>query len=144
MGYSKILVPVDFSDKSRHALETALEIAAFYKSDVIVCHVIPLVMVASPLFPHYSAQKDRDREEEEEKAALLEVRKLAGQVAGRELQMAILRGDAPAEIVSYAEHEGCDLIVMSSTGRTGLKRMLLGSVADRVIRHAHCGVLVVR
>lgn len=56
----------------------------------------------------------------------------------------LLHGDPATQIVQFAEDEGVDLIVMGTHGRTGLKHLLMGSVAEHVLRHARCPVLVVR
>ena len=61
------------------------------------------------------------------------------------VKTALVVSESPAKgIVDYAEKEGVDLIVISTHGRTGLRRMMIGSVAERVVRHAHCPVLTLR
>ena len=68
------------------------------------------------------------------------MRSAGGTVAGTHLAM----GDAPREIVHLAEDLQAGLIVMGSRGRGGIRRALMGSVSDTVVRHAHCPVLIVR
>jgi nucleotide-binding universal stress UspA family protein len=60
------------------------------------------------------------------------------------VRIEILFGDPGSEIADYAQRHSADLIVLPSHGRTGLKRLLLGSVAERIVRLAHCPVLVLR
>jgi len=81
-----------------------------------------------------------------EDSAGRELPKLGGsaECAGLEVEEVITHGDAAAEIVRVAKDRGVDLIVVSSHGRTGLGRILFGSTAEAVVRHASCPVLVVK
>jgi nucleotide-binding universal stress UspA family protein len=63
---------------------------------------------------------------------------------GASVGTAVRSGDPAAEIVKYASEQRCDVVIVATRGRTGLTRMLLGSVAERVVRHADCPVLVAR
>ena len=63
---------------------------------------------------------------------------------GADCRVRAALGPVADQIVNIAQREGCDVICVGTRGMTGLKRVLLGSVADRVIRHAHCPVVVVR
>jgi nucleotide-binding universal stress UspA family protein len=62
----------------------------------------------------------------------------------KQVNFTVLIGNPSSEIIDYAEHHSIDLIVIASSGRTGLSRFFLGSVAERVVRFAHCPVLVIR
>jgi len=81
-----------------------------------------------------------------EDSAERELPKIAGcdECHGIEVEETIVHGDAASEIVRVAKERGVDLIVISSHGRTGLGRILFGSTAESVVRHAPCPVLVVK
>lgn len=68
----------------------------------------------------------------------------AGRAANVRVESVVLRGSPADEIISFAEREDIDLIVMGTQGRTGIKKFLLGSVAENVVRHSKKAVLVVR
>ncbi len=138
-----MLVPVDFSDYSREALAYARAL-----SDVFDCEVTLLHMVEEAVFPTvYGIEAapvssvnlvlDRSRE-------MLE--KLAGEFfpADRLPALDVRIGHAASGIAVFAEENGTDLIVMATHGLTGLKRFLMGSVAERVVRHAPCAVFAVK
>jgi nucleotide-binding universal stress UspA family protein len=144
----QILVPVDFSVPSRAALEDAAELAAKFGASVDVIHV----WQAPGFFPVGSnvpgtgvgelAMSDMIRKNAEEA--------LTGFIDEARRRNVIVRsfrtiGGAPAHAIVDAAKEGnYDLIVVGTHGRTGLPRVLLGSVAESVVRHAHCPVLAVR
>lgn len=133
-----VVVPVDFSDESLAAADTALGLVE-NASHLRFIHVLP------PLSPNEPAVVWNTMTEE---SAAKHVRqhfaeKLSGaKFAGCEVEVAF--GSAAHEIATFAERIGADLIVIPSHGRTGLKRLLIGSVAERVVRQAHCPVLVLR
>lgn len=138
----KILVPVDFSDFSQQALSTAAEIAELRGAEITVMHVMVELQTAVP----YEVYIDWKKVKEEIKA---DAEKLLGEMAGKACVFKkaenILVWGEPATVVNEtAESGGFDLIVMATHGRTGLSRLFLGSVAENVIRHAHCPVLVMR
>jgi nucleotide-binding universal stress UspA family protein len=131
-----VLVPVDYSGESQRALAIGCEAVA--TSGVLhVTHVIPSppIGVVSPT----TSSEERARQG----LAQLEQFLTQAGVAGC-MQMHILEGDPGHEIVKLAGALKADLIVMPSHGRTGLAHVLIGSVAERVVRLAHCPVLVLR
>ena len=134
----KVVVPVDFSDESFEALATAVELVA----DASHLHVVYVLPVLEPAEPGviWATVDEASRQRHAEQA--LRERMAELQLAGA--QVAIRFGDPGHEITEYAADEKADLIVLPSHGRTGLKRLLIGSVAERVIRLAHCPVLVLR
>ncbi|MCA1594319.1 MAG: universal stress protein, partial [Acidobacteria bacterium] len=81
-----------------------------------------------------------------EESAERELPKIAErkECAGLDVEDVVTHGEAASEIVRVARERGADLIVVSSHGRTGLGRILFGSTAESVVRHAHCPVLVVK
>lgn len=133
-----VVVPVDFSDEAFAALDTALELVA----DASHLHVVYVLPVLEPAEPGviWATVDEPSRARHAEQA--LRERLSEAKVQG--VQVAIQFGDPGHEITEYAEQQKADLIVLPSHGRTGLKRLLIGSVAERVIRLAHCPVLVLR
>jgi len=135
-GRQIVLVPVDYSDESKRALTVGCEAVA--SSGMLhVTHVIPSrpVGMVSPGMSSEERAKDD--------LARLEKFLLDAGVDGS-LQLHIREGDPGHEIVKLADALQADLIVMPSHGRTGIAHVLIGSVAERVVRLAHCPVLVLR
>ncbi len=134
----KVLVPVDFSEESFAAVDSALELVE-NASDVTVAYVLQDL---SPMEPGELWQTvDTESRIKHAMKALRE--RLAGE-KHKDIRLDVVIGDPGHEITELAEREGSDLIVLPSHGRTGIKRILIGSVAERVVRLAHCPVLVLR
>ena len=141
-----ILVPTDFSAAARHGLVKAAELARATGAKVTVCHVLD----PSPLAPRATrgnVAQQLDAEQDVEKAiheALTEViDEHFGDVEHTKTAL-IISPSAADGICHYASKEDTDLIVVSTHGRTGLAHLLIGSVAEKVVRHAPCPVLTVR
>lgn len=139
----KILVAVDLSPFSRKAVEQGALLASLTDAEMTVLNVVNDVIPYFEFFPIEYSQPDyfaslQQRSEEQ-------LGHLTDGVSGaRTLRRLVLRGQPPAEIVRFAKEEAMDLIVMASHGHSGLEHALLGSVTDKVLRKAHCSVLVVR
>lgn len=134
-----IVVPVDFSPSSAPAVNVALELAKA-PGDVHVIHAIPALNPVSPLGVWGDANA-------EEKLASNALKYMKTWLATNEVEgvtTSVEIGQDGTCIVEYAEKIKADLVVIPSHGHSGLKRALLGSVAERVIRHAHCPTLVLR
>lgn len=146
MKIERILMPTDFSGCAQAAFDHALVLARQYDAELHVLNVVELHAAEpiglGPAFP--------DLEEIHERLdgiASGEMGKLLARHADRTLmiQDAVRRGIAAApSIVEYAEEQGVDLIVLGTHGRRGLRRLLLGSVAEEVVRTARCPVLTIR
>lgn len=138
----KILVPVDFSECSRKALQYALGFARQFGSEIVLLHVV------SPAFVYgeYGVVDLAGVEAEMVKTSDQELEKWVEQemASGVRFTSRTAQGQIMSEVVDLARDEGIDLIVLSTHGRTGLRHVLLGSVAEQVVRHAPCPVLVVR
>ncbi len=135
---NKVIVPVDFSDESLAAIGTALQLVAV-PSQLTVVHVLQEI---SPLEPTEGWQPiDSVSRVRHVTGALRDRLKEAGH---QDLPLEVLVGDPGHEIADLAARENAELIVLPSHGRTGLRRLLIGSVAERVVRLAHCPVLVLR
>jgi nucleotide-binding universal stress UspA family protein len=135
---NKIVTPVDFSDESIAALDTALELVAD-ATHLKIVHVLPKVEMVDIELLYGMMDHDARRHHIEQ---ALDERLTDARYQGAE--KVVLFGDPGHEIADYAQREHADLIVLPSHGRTGISRLLIGSVAERVVRLAHCPVLVLR
>ena len=147
--FKTILVTTDFSELGDHAITHAFHIAADNGGSVILCHVLETIVTPSPLYAQYYptdlvTPEVRARAEEDATKALLERVPKDPSFSQVPHSVRLIHGSPSREIVHLAGALKTDLIVISTHGRTGLKHWLLGSVAEQVIRHAHCAVLVVR
>lgn len=137
-----IVVPVDFSERSRAALNYALTLARSFGASLVVLHVLDPILVSGRLESARLRQlKNSSRTEATEQLQALG-RELAH--TGVRTRLFLRQGAAANIILTFAAAKKADLIIMSSQGRTGFDRMMIGSVAERVVRHATCSVLVVR
>ncbi|HWE35989.1 MAG TPA: universal stress protein [Isosphaeraceae bacterium] len=147
LTFQSVLVPVDFSERSRWAFEMARALASNTRTRLVVLHVIDEVHVAeqavlldeSGLLTELPAAAPAHLQAIEER-----LRELYPTSATVEVEYRLREGEPAEEAVRQAKGLGCDLIVVGSHGRTGLDRLLLGSVAEAVLRHAPCPVLVVK
>jgi nucleotide-binding universal stress UspA family protein len=141
MKFERVLVPIDFSDQSRLALRAADELAQSYGATLTLLHVHSIVGVAVLDFTYVERPQDVARVTEAAEGQLLawaaDLRTPKPSVT-----IEVVTGDPVSEIVRRTEAH--DLVVMSTHGRSGLTRFLMGSVAERVVRGAHSSVLVVR
>jgi nucleotide-binding universal stress UspA family protein len=143
MRFDTILVPLDFSPHAEKALAKAIELARRFQGRIHLVHSYPVYVGAvSPYGMVVPESFDRECRD----AADRELSKWADRVrqAGIPVETTITPIPPSEAIVSTAEEIGADLVVMGSRGLTGLKHVLLGSVAERTLRHAHCPVLVVK
>jgi len=142
MATSKILlVPIDYSRGSEKAFDYALRSARETKAKLVALNVVP----AEPIYPPTGGQFDfyglMERDARDRFARLV---KRKGIKAG-ECKLVLARGtDFAAVIVRQAKKLRAAMIIMGSHGRTGLRRLLLGSVAERTLRYADCPVLIVK
>lgn len=135
---STVVVPVDFSDMSWEAVETAISITG----DATKVHIVNVI-------PDLEANEPGviwDVVDNESRAAHVEkaLHEKLGEEKFKAVKVAVAFGDAGSEITDYAQANGADLIVIPSHGRRGIERLFMGSVAERVVRLAHCPVLVLR
>lgn len=137
-----ILFPTDFSQSATYAWQYAMTLATQFKAVLYVLHVLELPPAES--FPSRAARERAVRELRRKGEA-----RLARWVQDRRLKRSRLRtltaqGTPFYEILATARETGADLIVMATHGRTGLAHLLLGSVAEKVVRMAPCPVLTVK
>lgn len=140
----KILLPTDFSELSATAVKYACELVAKFGAELHLLHTLELHADSTPAFglglalPNYVSESRAAAE-----------KSLAGVLdpkwsAGRTVIHAVLEGSPTAQIIRYSREHDIDLIVLSTHGRTGLSHVLMGSVAENVVRTASCPVLTVR
>lgn len=141
----RILVPVDFSEPSLRALDYAIEFARPFKAEIVVLHVVEAVypLAADMYAPGFALGLVS---QELQRAGREQLARLSAQLRKRRVTVRSLQSVGPAYemIVGVAKKLKTDVIVMSTHGRTGLSRVLMGSVAERVVRSAACPVLTVR
>ena len=138
----RILCPIDFSDTSRHALQHAAAVARWYDAQLTVLHVftppyIPPV-VSSPEVLRAAVPTDVGMQLRDRAGAWL-----AAVGEGLKAEVAVVMGPAMSSILDRAKSMSADLIVIGTHGHSGLDRLLLGSVAERVLRKATCPVMTV-
>ena len=152
---TKILLATDGSSEAELATQTAVDLARISDSELHVVYVEDYSSIAllypeatdpeAVVMPDPILEEDLERYSEQRSRELLDaevqrVRSAGGTVAQAHLMM----GEVAREIVHLAEDLRAGLIVMGSRGRGGIRRALMGSVSDSVVRHAHCPVMVVR
>jgi len=135
---SNVIVPVDFSPESLMAVDVGLQLVDRPEH----VHVVHVMIDITPLEAGevWGVIDPQARVGQIEKMLK---EKLAGDKY-KGVQIAVLLGEAAHGIANYAQERNADLIVIPSHGRTGITRLLIGSVAERVVRLAHCPVLVLR
>lgn len=144
MNIQTILVPCDFSENSVAGVDHARALAREFEAKVVLCHVSPaaerLVLYGPP--PAHLPQDLEDAVDEGVERGFEEVK---GRFeASDDVATLHLRGEPAQELVDYASKNPVDLIIMSTHGRTGLGHLVLGSVAERVVRTATCPVVTVK
>jgi universal stress protein A len=139
----KILVAVDFSEYADSVLDVAVEFAKQLSAEL---HLVHAFDVRIPLVTPYEVAIPTAFIEEAREAAASKLDALTREVAAEGVAVISHLSEVPAAsaIVDLAEELGTDLIVMGTRGHTGLKHALLGSVAERTLRHAPCSVLTVK
>jgi Universal stress protein UspA and related nucleotide-binding proteins len=136
----RILIATDGSEKNRPSLEEGIKIARAFSAAVYAVYVIDVGAFSSmsadmPIGDTYRIIKA------EAEQAFSRIKTLAGDMP---VETSVLEGRPAAEIVKFAVAKNIDLIVIGTQGKKGLERLLLGSVAEEVIRSAPCKVLVVK
>ncbi|GAB4334553.1 MAG: universal stress protein [Candidatus Abyssubacteria bacterium] len=146
LPFKKILWPTDFSEASYAALEPAKELAEHFSAELCILHVvapIPTATVPAPVAPatFNVPMYQKELQESSEKT----LRELVEQKfpKGMRIRALVKQGSAAYEIVQVAGDEGVNLIVIATHGQTGWRRIMFGSVAEKVVRMARTAVLTV-
>ena len=140
----EILCPTDFSEPAQHALKAAVELARRFDAELLLLNVVdPLPMMHAPMeassFDFESFEKERID------GATTRLTRLIGSEIpeGLRVRPLVVSGNVPSQIVRIADEYHADLIVIATHGWTGWRRLLFGSVAERVMRTAHCPVCII-
>jgi nucleotide-binding universal stress UspA family protein len=146
---TKILLATDGSEEARLALTTAADMAQSTDSELHVAYVFPTA-VQRP-FPNPSTARPREVQEHELEEAMQQAQHFLDQQVERVKEEGVsvaethlVRGRPDREVIHLSEEIGAGLIIIGSRGLGGVRRALMGSVSDSVVRHAHCPVLIVR
>lgn len=141
--YRNIVVAVDFSENSDAAFGTALELAKQYGSKLHIVHAFayPIALVSPYEVSLPVDFLDAARDEAKQK---LEATAEKARAENVDVEWHLEEGASAAAIVKVASETNADLIVMGTRGHTGLKHVVLGSVAERTVRTAQCSVLTVK
>ncbi|WP_255430747.1 universal stress protein [Candidatus Nitrosopumilus sp. SW] len=140
----KILVPFDGSGYSQKAFEKALEISEKFESKLVVVTVLQSKVSDSA---GISLERMQEIQEEEKDTATVMLKKLEDKANAKNIpfSMEIIHNPSPSDgIVTFADKNKVDLIVIGSHGRTGFRKIVLGSVANGVLAHAKCPVLITK
>ena len=135
----KILVPLDFSEAAAPVLECAVSYAEAFDASLIVMHAADDPVLNAPsTSDEYRQRFEEELDEELNHLVGKDVRQRVN------IQLVTTSGGAAVEVCSYAEQNDVDLIIMGTHGRGAIAKMILGSVADKVVRLAPCPVLTIR
>jgi len=142
----RIVVPVDFSNTSLQALDYAVDFGRPFKAEIVVVHVIEPIYFTSPTDMYVPSFNTGMLLDEQRRIGREQLASLAADLKKRRINARTIlqTGSAHQVITDTAKRVKADLIVMATHGRTGLSHVVLGSVAERVVRHAECPVLTVR
>jgi len=132
----KILYPTDFSSYSNQAYFHAISLAEKHNASLTVLFVYNPDSTTTP-----GSQGDEEADRRYWQGQLEQIRPVDTRIP---VSHVLLQGDPASEIVRYGRDAGIDVIVMGTHGRTGVERLLMGSVAEKVLRDAPCSVLVVK
>jgi nucleotide-binding universal stress UspA family protein len=139
--YDRILVPTDGSAGMKKVIEHAGELARIHDAEVVALYVVDAsVFTDLPMETSYENIRSMLREEGE--LALEDVETILGDTV--DLRTDVAEGVPPSRITEYAVENDCDVVVMGTHGRGGIDRLLLGSVAERVVRRSSVPVLTIR
>ncbi len=136
--YQHVVAATDFSEMGNRALNRAAELAILMKGKLTLVHVVQGEDTATPMYASHEARAEIEKLEAALRASLG-----AERVGHVEVAFVVRRGNAATEILAFAKEQRADLIVVGAAGQKGLTQLLLGSVANAVVRSADVDVLVV-
>lgn len=142
----RVLVSTDFSEVGDRAVDVAFRLAADHGAKLTLVHVMESADIPSPLYAHYHPTPTPEQRKQAEEAARAGLAERVPEAYRERVphEIVVEQGLPADEILRRAEADGADLIVISSHGRRGVVRLVLGSVAQRVVSRASCSVLLVR
>jgi nucleotide-binding universal stress UspA family protein len=141
--FKNILCPLDFSPSSQHAMKVAVRLANDAGAKLVLTHSWHLPALAFSAEAPYPAGQIELMVSEEEKALAAAVKE-ARELGAKQVSCTFLSGLPSERICAALGADAFDLVIMGTHGRTGFRRILLGSVTEQVIRHAPCSILAVR
>jgi len=144
INLKKILVATDFSEHSKVAAKYAAAFAGAFDAEIIFCHVVEAPDLISQIPPTGEGYFPPNFQEQQKEAAEQECQKLIQELGLKNARPLIVEGSAFYEIVQAAKKEDVDLVIVGTHGRGVIAHVLLGSVAEKVVRKAPCPVLAVR
>ena len=144
MSTERILCPIDFSDYSRATLRAAVELAAPSSAEITLIHVFPSPKVGADAMAEIVTEEALASFIRDTKEKLAKMQQEAIGLGAKRVEILAVPGIPWDQIVKAAQERKIDAIVMGTHGRTGLQRALVGSVAEKVVRHAPCSVFVTR
>ena len=142
--FGKILVPVDFSEFTDETVTCAVELARKFGSQIHLLHVIPSMTYLTHYESFLASETIVSIEESIQQEVEKDLERLANQIEGVPVIKALQNGAPFVEITEYVRQNSIELIVMGTHGRGGLEHILIGSVAEKVIRRSSCPVLTIR
>ncbi|HVN22970.1 MAG TPA: universal stress protein [Syntrophorhabdales bacterium] len=142
--FRNILVPLDFSDYTDEIMNIAVQIAVKFGSAIHLLHVIPNMDYFTPYESFLSAESLVNIQRDIEREVGKDMEEVAQKIKDIPVTKEIHTGVVSLEIIDYVRTEKIDLVVMGTHGRGGLEHILIGSVAEKVVRKSPCPVLTVR
>lgn len=139
--FKTILCPTDFSEASYHALEYGLRFATNADAKLIVAHIVHVVSGEMLSGETYTMNFKEAQEHVAQRLREVQATQLRGYP---KCDLVTVIGDPAEEITALAKTRAADLITMSTHGRSGLSHLVMGSVAEQILRHAPCPVFIVR
>jgi nucleotide-binding universal stress UspA family protein len=146
LPFKTVLVSTDLSPFGNAALPVAFRLARDHGARLLVATVLEFPPAPNPMYAHYYPMPTNEQKAAARAAARAALGALvpAALAAGVTWEPAVLEGDAAQELCRYAKEQAVSLVVISTHGRTGLKKLVLGSVAERVLRGTTGPLLLVR
>jgi nucleotide-binding universal stress UspA family protein len=143
MPRRQILIATDGSETAREAADFGMEMVGCSGAKVYAVYVIETTPYRSVPLDQIWSKETLDEFERVGHEATSYIEKI-GKVVGAEVESRVLKGNPAEKILSFAEDNNIDMIIVGSLGKSGYERVLVGSVSDKIIRHAKVPVLVVR
>src|SRR5260370_41165020 len=137
-----ILHPTDYSENSAYAFKVALSLAEQHRATLYVAHVVESLGPELVTVGEAATQRQPEGHVRHLWQELLQVKPPTGSPVT--VKHVLGEGEPAAEVAAIAKKYGCDLIVISTHGRTGLERLLMGSIAEKIVRLAPCAILTVK
>lgn len=141
--FERVLCPTDFSKFSFRAADYAVSIARRNEGEVHFLHVVPAALMHPDHYPYLSEPVQLEEEVKERARERLDAFAALSRAEKVKTRISVMEGAAVATILEAAEEDGSDLICIGTHGREGFERLVLGSVAEKVLRKAKCPVLTV-